>query len=86
MSVGPKTSTGLKRPTYLSTAPDGPLPEATPTESDRRIMSDLVGFGRIRSDSAGFGRIFMLVNSVTWSNSVGFGRTQSDLVGFGQIQ
>ena len=35
----------------------GPLPEATPTESDRRIWSDLVGFGRIPSDSVGFGQI-----------------------------
>ena len=59
----------------------GPLPEATPTESDRRIMSDLVGFGRIRSDLVVFGRI--------WPDLVGFGRIWSDsvgLVGFSRIQ
>ena len=54
----------------------GPLPEATPTESDRQIWSDLVGFGRIRS---GFG-----LDSV-WIRS-GFGRIRSDLVGFGRIR
>ena len=39
----------------LSTYIGGPLPEATPTESDRRILPDLVE--RIRSDMVGFGRI-----------------------------
>ena len=48
----------------------GPLPEATPTESGRRIGSDLVGFGRIWSDLDGFGRIR--------SDLVGFGRIRSD--------
>ena len=52
----------------------GPLPEATPTESDRRIMSDYVGFGRIWSDWVGFGLI--------WSDLVGFGRIRSDLARF----
>ena len=73
----------------VSSIISGPLPEATLTESDRRIMSDLVGFWflvnsvylvrlcRIWSDSVVFGRI--------WSDSVGFGRIWSDLVGFGQI-
>ena len=52
----------------------GPLPEATPTESDRRIMSDYVGFGRIWSDYVGFGRIR--------SDFVRFGRILSDFVRF----
>ena len=59
----------------------GPLPEATPTESDRRIVpglwSDLVGFRRISSDFVGFRRIL--------SDLVGFGRILLDLVGFGRI-
>ena len=33
----------------------GPLPEATPTESDRRIWLDSVGFGWIWLNSVGFG-------------------------------
>ena len=52
----------------------GPLPEATPTESDRRILP---GFCRIQSDSVRFGLI--------QSDSVGFGQIWSDLVGFGRI-
>ena len=55
----------------------GPLPEATLTESDRQIWSDLVGFGRIRSDSVGFGRIFGKFGQ--------FGQTLLHLVGFGLI-
>ena len=55
----------------------GPLPEATPTESDRRIWSNLVGFGRIQSDLVGFGRI--------QSDLVGFGRIRSELAGLGWI-
>ena len=35
----------------------GPLLEAAPTESDRRILPDLVRFGQIRSDLVGFGPI-----------------------------
>ena len=57
----------------------GPLPEATPTESDRRILLDLVGFCRIWSDSVGF---WFLVNS---SYFVVFSHILSDLVGFGRI-
>ena len=34
----------------------GPLPEATPSKSDRRIPSDSVGFGRILMGK--FGRIW----------------------------
>ena len=55
----------------------GPLPEATPTEFDRRIWSDYVGF-------------WFLVNLVglcqIWSDLVVLGRIQSDLVGFGRIR
>ena len=50
----------------------GPLPEATSTESDCRILPDLVGLGRIRWDLDGFGRIRL--------DSVEFGRIWSDLV------
>ena len=57
--------------------PSQKLLRPNPTESDRRILPDLVGFGRIWSDLVGFGRI--------WSDSVGFGRIWSDLVGFGRI-
>ena len=46
---------------------------------DRRIMSDLVGFGWIWSDLIEF---LFLVNSV---NSVGLYRIRSDLVGFDRI-
>ena len=63
----------------VETSTLGPLPEATPTESDRRILPDSAGFGPIWSDSAGFGRI--------WSDlveAVGFGRIWSDSVGFGR--
>ena len=35
---------------------EGPLPEATPTECDRRTWSDSVGHGRIWSDLVGLGR------------------------------
>ena len=74
----------------VSSIISGPLPEATLTESDRRIMSDLVGFGWIWSDSFGFGRIwpdfdFWLIRSI-WSDSVGFGRIWTDSVGFGRIR
>ena len=73
----------------------GPLPEATPTESDRRIVPDLVGFDRLWSDLVGFGRIwsYLVGFGRIWldfdfwsdSDSVGFCRIGSDLVGFGQI-
>ena len=53
------------------------LPEGTPTESDCRILPDLVGNGRIWSDSVGIGR--------NWSDSVVIGRNWSELVGFGRI-
>ena len=51
------------------------IPEAPPTESDRRIRSDLVGLGWILV-SGKFLRI--------WSDSVGLGRNRSDLVGPGR--
>ena len=54
---------------YIKQYKEGPLPEATPTESDRRILPDLVGFDRIpsdlvrfrqiRSDLVGFGQILI---------------------------
>ena len=55
----------------------GPLPEATPTESDR-IRLDSVGFGWIRLDSVGFGRIR--------SESIGFDRNRSDSIGIDLIR
>ena len=57
----------------------GPLPEATPTESDRRILSDSVGFGQILIIGK-FGRIRSDLVCL-----VGFGQTSSDLVGIGRI-
>ena len=48
----------------------GPPPGVTPSESVRRIWTDLVGFGRIWTDLDGFGRI--------WTDSDGFGRIWSD--------
>ena len=62
-------------------AKGGPLPEATPTESDRRILPDLVGFGQNWSDLVGIGRY--------WSDLVlifvKFGRNRSELVRIGRI-
>ena len=61
----------------------GPIPEANPTESERRILPDLVGF-RIRSDSVGFGRICSdLVGFGQILISGKFGRNRSELVGVG---
>ena len=48
----------------------GPIPEATPAESDRRILPDLVRIGRIWSELIGIGRIR--------SELIGFGRIWSD--------
>ena len=52
-------------------------PEATPSKSDRRILSDLLVFSRIQPDLVWLDRIC--------SDLVGFGWIQSDLVGFVQI-
>ena len=54
-----------------------PIPEATPTESDRPIPPDSVGLGRIRSDLVGYGQ--------TRSDSVGLGWVWLDFVRFGPI-
>ena len=69
-----------------------PLPDATLTESDHRILPDLVRLGQIRSHLFGFApiRLYLVVlNLVLFGplryNSVRFGRTQSDLVGLCQI-
>ena len=68
-------------PLKFTTTRWGPLPEDTPTKSDRptvifgRTRSYLVGFGQNRSNSVGFR---FLVNS---SYLVGFGRMD----GFGRI-
>ena len=66
------------------------IQEATPTESDRRIMSDLVELGRILIfDKFGqFGRTLSDLVGLCriWSDSIGFGRIWSDLVVFCRIQ
>ena len=63
-----------------------PLPEATPTEFDRRILPDSVGFGRIQSNSVRIGQIWSDFDSwLIWSELIGIGRILSDSVGFGRI-
>ena len=56
----------------------GPLPEATLTESNRRIPPDLVGFGWILI----FGKFGIWLDCRIWLNSVEFGWTLSDFVKF----